>query len=288
MEMKRVLITGGSGQMGSGIAQVMAECGLDVILWVRNMDRFNKSIASIEKILNRGVEKGKITVEHKETTLKRISGVTDIDTKTCDVDLVIEAVVEDIETKINIFKTLDNLCPSHTIFSSNTSSISITALASKTSRPEKFIGMHFFNPAPVMKLVEVVTGLATSKETCATIMELAEKLGKIPVKVSDYPGFVGNRVMIPMINEAVFVLEQGVACAKDVDNVAKTGFNHPIGPLALADLIGLDTVLAIMEILHKELGEDKYRPCPLLHTYVNAGWLGVKSGRGFYNYKEGA
>jgi len=284
MEIKRVMIVGGSGQMGAGIAQVMAAGGLEVILWVRNMERYNKAIAGIEKVLNRGVEKGKITAEHKENTLKRISGVTALDAKTCDVDLVIEAVVEDMETKVNIFKTLDAVCQKSTIFASNTSSLSITALASKTSRPEQFIGMHFFNPAPVMKLVEVVTGLATSKETCTIVIALAAKLGKTPVEISDYPGFVGNRVMIPMINEAVFVLEQGVASVQDIDTVAKTGFNHPIGPLALADLIGLDTILAIMEILHKNLGEDKYRPCPLLRTYVNAGWLGVKSKRGFYSY----
>lgn len=283
MKIQRVLIIG-AGQMGSGIAQVMAEGGIEVTMLVRRMERYQKSIAGIEKILTRGVEKGRITAEHKDDTLKRISGVLELNAQVCDVGLVIEAVLEDMETKGAIFKTLEELCPPHTIFASNTSSLSITALASLTKRPEKFIGVHFFNPAPVMKLVELVTGLATSEETYLAVSNLIEKVNKTPVKVSDFPGFAANRVMVPMINEAAFALQDGVASAKDIDNVAKLGYNHPMGPLALADMIGLDICLAVMEVLHKGMGDDKYRPCPLLRTYVNAGWLGVKTGRGFYTY----
>jgi 3-hydroxybutyryl-CoA dehydrogenase len=274
----------GAGQMGSGIAQVMAQAGLTVVL--RDVDEaaVAKGLARIDKALSKSVEKQKLTAEAKAEIVGRISGTVDPGGAAADVDLVIEAAVENLEAKRAIFQAIDVLCPERTIFASNTSSLPITTLAATTRRPKKFIGMHFFNPVPAMALVEVVRGLETDGEVVAEITGLVKRLGKTAVDVTDMPGFCGNRIMIPMINEAVFALMEGVASVEDIDNVAKLGFNHPMGPLALSDLIGNDTVLAIMEVLHAGYGDAKFRPCPLLRKYVAAGRLGRKTGRGFYDY----
>ncbi|WP_337566295.1 3-hydroxybutyryl-CoA dehydrogenase [Acidaminococcus fermentans] len=285
MELKKVMVIG-AGQMGSGIAQVMAAHGVEVTLRDIKQEFVDRGIAKIEKSLAHSVTKGRITEDDKNATMARIHGVVDLTPEACDVHLAIEAATENIKIKQSIFKELDEKMPKDAIIASNTSSVSITMLAAGTSRPDKFIGMHFFNPAPVMKLVEVTKGLGTSEETFEKVYELAKALEKNPVKVNDAPGFVGNRIMIPMINEAIFTLSEGVASKEDIDAVAKLGFNHPMGPLALSDLIGNDTVLAIMEVLYKGFGDPKDRTAPLLGKMEESGYLGLNTGKGFYDYNK--
>jgi 3-hydroxybutyryl-CoA dehydrogenase len=274
----------GAGQMGNGIAQVAAMSGLPVIMNDINTEFVERGLANITKILARNVDKGKMTAEEKDAVLGRIRTSVSLQDMAA-ADFVVEAATENEAVKFKIFKDLDKICESGVILSSNTSSIPIGRIAAQTRRPEKVIGMHFMNPVPVMKLVEVIPGIATSQETFKTTWELAEKFGKTPAKANDYPGFIANRILMPMINEAVFCLYHGVGTREDIDTVMKLGMNHPMGPLTLADLIGLDTCLAIMETLYDGFKDSKYRPCPLLRKYVEAGWLGRKTGRGFYEYK---
>jgi 3-hydroxybutyryl-CoA dehydrogenase len=277
----------GAGQMGNGIAHVAALSGLSVVMNDIE-DRFvQKGLETIAKNLQRGVDKGKMTVAEKDAALAKIKGTTKL-ADLADCDLVVEAAIEKLDVKLELFGKLDGIVKAGAILATNTSSLPITKIAAATKRPDKVIGMHFMNPVPVMKLVEVIRGLQTSDETTAATKSMAEAMGKTPVECRDFPGFVSNRVLMPLINEAIFCLHEGVAEAAAIDTILKLGMNHPMGPLTLADFIGLDTCLYILEVLHEGLGEDKYRPCPLLRKYVEAGWLGKKSGRGFYDYSPGA
>lgn len=280
--MEKIFVIG-AGTMGAGIVQAFAQKGYEVIVRDIKDEFVDRGIAGINKGLTKLVSKGKITEEDKEAVLSKITGTTDLG-MAADCDLVIEAAVENMEIKKQIFAELDKICKEETILASNTSSLSITEVASATNRPDRVIGMHFFNPATIMKLVEVIRGMATSQETFDKVKAMSEAIGKTPVEVAEAPGFVVNRILIPMINEAVGIYAEGIASVEDIDTSMKLGANHPMGPLALGDLIGLDVCLAIMDVLLKETGDSKYRAHSLLRKYVRAGWLGRKTGRGFYNY----
>lgn len=283
--MEKIFIVGG-GIMGTGIAQVFAQNGFETVIRVRNLGggRLDELRALFERNYGRLVKKGKMTEEEKSAALARISYTEGLaDAKDC--DLVIEAIVEDLEEKKRLFAQLDEVCGPRTIFATNTSSLSITAMASATKREDRFIGMHFFNPVPIMALIEVVKGARTSEETTRKVFDIARAIGKTPVLVNEAPGFVVNRLLVPMINEAIFCLQEGVASAEDIDNIMKLGANHPMGPLALGDLIGLDVCLNIMDALYEETRDSKYRACPLLRKMVAAGMLGRKTGKGFYDYE---
>ena len=275
----------GAGQMGNGIAHVSAHAGLTVVMQDISEAFAAKGVANIDKNLQRGVDKGKLTAEEKAAILGRIRTTTALE-DLADCDIVVEAATENWVIKKQIFETLDKVCKPGAILASNTSSISITKLAAVTKRPDVVIGMHFMNPVPVMQLIEVIRGLATSDTVYQAVMDLAVRLGKTPISCNDFPGFVANRILMPMINEAIYTLFEGVATVESIDGIMKLGMNHPMGPLTLADFIGLDTCLAILNVLYDGLGDPKYRPCPLLIKYVDAGWLGKKSGRGFYDYAK--
>jgi 3-hydroxybutyryl-CoA dehydrogenase len=282
MNVQKVMVIG-AGQMGSGIAQVCAQAGYEVILNDLKEEFVERGLHTIKKNLSRQVDKERMTVEEMNMVLDRLIPSTELnDAK--GVDLVIEAAVENMEIKAKLFAQLDLIAPAEAILATNTSSLPITEIAAATKRPEKVIGMHFMNPVPVMKLVEIIRGLATADEVYQTIEDMTKTLKKVPVEVNDFPGFVSNRILMPMINEAIYTLYEGVATKEAIDEVMKLGMNHPMGPLTLADFIGLDTCLYIMETLHEGFGDTKYRPCPLLRKYVKAGWLGKKTGRGFYEY----
>lgn len=283
MQIEKIMVVG-AGQMGSGIAQVAAQAGYEVLLNDIKPEFVQKGIDSITRILSRDVEKGRKTEEEKADILSRIHATTEL-TDAKSAQMVIEAAVENMEIKCDIFRKLDEHAPAGAILATNTSSLPITEIAAVTKRPELVIGMHFMNPVPVMQLIEVIRGLATADETYKIVEDMSKKMGKVPVEVNDFPGFVSNRILLPMINEAIYAVYEGVATPEAIDQVMKLGMNHPMGPLTLADFIGLDTCLAIMEVLHEGLGDSKYRPCPLLRKYVKAGWLGKKTGRGFYVYE---
>ena len=282
--MKRVTVIG-SGTMGNGIAHVAAQAGLEVTLYDIAEDALARGMAAIARNLERQVRAGRLEEDRRTAALGRIQTTTDLADAASETECAIEAAPEQAALKYRLFAELDRLAPPEAILASNTSSISITAIAANTNRPDRVIGMHFMNPVPVMRLVEVVRGLRTSDGTARAVLDLADRMRKTPVEVNDFPGFVSNRILMPMINEAVFALMEGVAEAQAIDAVMRMGMNHPMGPLALADLIGLDTCLSILEVLHRDMGDDRYRPCPLLRKYVAAGWLGRKTRRGFHSYE---
>jgi 3-hydroxybutyryl-CoA dehydrogenase len=281
--MSEIIAVVGSGTMGNGIAQVAARAGYSVVMRDVKDEFLQRGLQAIDKSLQRDVDKQRLTLEEKQLIISRIKSTTELDALS-EASFVVEAVTEDLAVKTELFNALDRITPPATILASNTSSISITRLGAATNRPDKVIGMHFMNPVPVMKLVEVIRGLATSNETYERVRSLTKKLGKTALDCNDSPGFVSNRVLLPMINEAIFALYEGVATRESIDGIMKLGMNHPMGPLELADFIGLDVCLAILNVLYDGLGDPKYRPCPLLKRYVDAGWLGRKRGRGFYEY----
>lgn len=282
--MKNIVVIGG-GTMGNGIAHTAAASGFDVTLVDVSDAVLQRAVSTITANLQRGVDKGKMTPEERDAIVARIRPTTDVAT-IAEADIVVEAIIENLEAKRDLFSKLDQVTKADCILASNTSSISITKIAAATNRPDKVIGMHFMNPVPVMTLVEVIRGIATSDETWQRVEDLAKRMGKTPIEVNDYPGFISNRVLMPMINEAIFTLYEGVATREAIDGVMKLGMNHPMGPLTLADFIGLDVCLAILRVLEQGFGDPKYRPCPLLVKMVDAGWLGRKTGRGFYEYKK--